>query len=1013
MESSKVYSICQMEDGFIWLGTDIGLSRFDGLQFKNYTIKNNLGKGGVRELFRDVNNVLWIGHEGGQISRYFNNHFEVIEVPGISNNITSFCQVNEQEIWVTTLGNGVFKIENTNAPLDLLKVVPVTSKNVSNVVFNSYMSKKQGVFLITDVDIQFYDIDKAEFKRYNPRNLDTYFQFSVLFEDSKGNMWYGTFNGGLYKQDALSGEVQYYDIKDGLASNWITGIIEDRNSNIWISHWDMGSRGGVTKISPDGSLKVFDKENGLHDNKIWCLAEDIEGNILIGTTEHGLDIFKGERFVSFTSKNGLADNHINSVLQLTGGDFWIGTNKGISYGNVEKGNLNKYNQDNNQISNQIRFFKRDLNNNIWIGTEDQGVELYDVRKKRFVSQPYVNQHLPRFSKAVWAMEIDKNNILWMGTPAGLCAYDITSKKYVKTYGRIDSLPANEIKSLFCDHKGTLWVGTQNGGVSFFNDGYFRNIDLPDKITPNSITENSLGHLIVGTEAHGVYVLDGNRVVSQYTISDGLYTNNSRFVITDGFDNIYVGTTIGLNKILHGKDVVLSYSERNGFVGIEAKANACFKDNVGRLWFGTVGGLTCYDPSIDQSAPEIPITHITAFMVNGEEIDVNRKKVFPSYKNNILFHYSSISVYDPSSVTYHIMLEGADEDWESTDQQRTANYRALPPGSYEFKVMAFNSHGLSAKEPVSVGFIILAPLYKRPWFIMLMVVFIIGVTVVVVRLRERNLKRDKKLLAEKVAERTKELNNAKIKLEDRNNDIMDSIRYARRIQSAITQIDIPFDDTFVFFKPKDVVSGDFYWASTHNGKEYLSAIDCTGHGVPGAFMSVIGYTSLSKIIVEKGIMKPAEILDQLNREIILRLNQREEEEVNDGMDLSLISYDSATRIMEYAGAYNAVWIVRLGELIEIKANRFAIGRTTGVDKVFTNHEVQLEKGDMVYLFSDGYADQFGGPKGKKYKASALKKLMVKISSLPVDEQKELLSLELDEWKGELEQIDDILIIGRRF
>ena len=209
---------------------------------------------------------------------------------------------------------------------------------------------------------------------------------------------------------------------------------------------------------------------------------------------------------------------------------------------------------------------------------------------------------------------------------------------------------------------------------------------------------------------------------------------------------------------------------------------------------------------------------------------------------------------------------------------------------------------------------------------------------------------------------------------RNRDITDSITYAKRIQFAILPSDIPFSKTFIVFKPKDIVSGDFYWMNIAGGKEFLAAVDCTGHGVPGAFMSFIGYTSLNKIIIEQGIYKPSDILNRLNEEVATTLHQKGEDIVNDGMDIALICYSPETGILEYAGAFNPLIVVRKGELIEIKADRFAIGRATGSEKTFTNHEIQLEEGDALYLYSDGYADQFGGPEGKKFKTAALKELL---------------------------------------
>jgi serine phosphatase RsbU (regulator of sigma subunit) len=223
----------------------------------------------------------------------------------------------------------------------------------------------------------------------------------------------------------------------------------------------------------------------------------------------------------------------------------------------------------------------------------------------------------------------------------------------------------------------------------------------------------------------------------------------------------------------------------------------------------------------------------------------------------------------------------------------------------------------------------------------------------------------------------------------------------------------FPETFVLFRPKDIVSGDFYWMFDNGDFEFIAAVDCTGHGVPGAFMSIIGHNSLNKIVREYGIVKPSAILDQLNNEVVKALLGRHETTVNDGMDLTLLAYDKKNRKMEFAGAYNPLYLVRNGEITVYKSDRFPIGMSTMEQKKnFTNIEVDIQPGDMVYLSSDGYADQFGGENETKYMSANFKKLLSQIYSLPVNEQKDKLDAEIIRWKGDLSQVDDILVIGTR-
>jgi serine phosphatase RsbU (regulator of sigma subunit) len=274
------------------------------------------------------------------------------------------------------------------------------------------------------------------------------------------------------------------------------------------------------------------------------------------------------------------------------------------------------------------------------------------------------------------------------------------------------------------------------------------------------------------------------------------------------------------------------------------------------------------------------------------------------------------------------------------------------------------------------------------------------------------------LEEKVEVRTAEIAEQKKLIEEKNKDITASIRYAKRIQDAI----LPPDEfvrtylpkTFVLFKPKDIVSGDFYWLSDKKDKILFAAVDCTGHGVPGAFMSIVGHNLLDQIVSEHGITKPSEILDALNKSVSDTLRQSYTDDiVKDGMDIALCCFDRNTQTFEYAGAFNPLWLIRNGELIETKADKFPIGNLTiGEQKKYTNHVIPLVKGDTLYIFSDGFADQFGGPNGKKLKYSVFKSMLLKIQHLSMEDQGVYLSNEIEEWRGELEQVDDILVIGTR-
>ena len=257
------------------------------------------------------------------------------------------------------------------------------------------------------------------------------------------------------------------------------------------------------------------------------------------------------------------------------------------------------------------------------------------------------------------------------------------------------------------------------------------------------------------------------------------------------------------------------------------------------------------------------------------------------------------------------------------------------------------------------------------------------------------------------------------IKQQNKEILESINYARIIQNSLfpsqKQIEEVLTDSFVLAKPKNIVSGDFHWIKKIGNKIFVSVCDCTGHGVPGALISIIGYKLLSKLIDEYQFSNPAEILNQLNREFALANKQVTDAtyEIKDGMDISLCAIDLSTMTMEYAGAYNPIYLVRKGILAELTVDKIPIYLFTGgTEKKFNNYKLKIEKDDAFYLFSDGYADQFGGPFGKKFRYKKFQELILTIHQMPMFEQKWIFDKILEEWRMEAgeEQTDDILIVG---
>ncbi|HNW57524.1 MAG TPA: SpoIIE family protein phosphatase, partial [Bacteroidales bacterium] len=273
------------------------------------------------------------------------------------------------------------------------------------------------------------------------------------------------------------------------------------------------------------------------------------------------------------------------------------------------------------------------------------------------------------------------------------------------------------------------------------------------------------------------------------------------------------------------------------------------------------------------------------------------------------------------------------------------------------------------------------------------------------------------LEEKVKERTLRIEKQKEEIEEQKKHIMDSIHYARRIQNAILPsfalIDKYLKNYFILYLPKDIVSGDFYWVHVVDGLFMIAAVDCTGHGVPGAFMSIVGFNQLNNAVDVRKARKASEIMDELNLGVVTTLNENKADTsiIKDGMDMVLCVFDFAAGKNDFAGANNPLTLIRDNQVIKYRGDRFPIGVFGGDSpQHFKNVEIDINKGDCFYFASDGYADQFGGPDNKKFMSKRFEKLLLEIHTQPMEMQKELLMKKFIEWKGENDQVDDILVIG---
>ncbi len=979
--ANVVTCITEDKSGNIWIGTSEGVSKFDGVKFSNYTTKEGLNDNAIRSIYIDDKNTIWFATSGGGISIFNGESFKKITIgEGLSSNVVyAITQDKKGDYWFA-LGNGISKYDG-------LKITN-------------------------------YEQLEATYKK-------TF--FSILC-DSKGNLWFGSVNTGIVKYDGL--HFNELKIPDEVSSDFIGSIAEDKHGNIWFAT-DHGA------LKYDGEkYTLFTEKKGLSSNAVLSVIADYEGNVWMGTQQGGANLFSSEAFMNYTPKDGLITNKITTLFQTIDKSYIIGTlSDGITiFSNDVFYHLNSIPE---LLQSNISSIAIDDENNLWIGTNN-GIFVLKKQNRTYV----LKRRIDKLNKISLPLVVnilqDKKGAMFIATyGAGFFKID---DKEEKQYSKSNGLISDDIITMFKDSKGVIWLGTNDAGLIKFENDKFTNYTEKDGLAGKSIwsiAEDDNHVMYFGTSEGGISCFNGNQFKTIST-KDGLCSNNITALVWDNLDkNLIIGTDKGINKLKLSPDFKVQsiryYGELEGFKGVEVNNNAILIDDKGLIWFGTTNGLSMYNRKFDFPNTTPPKLILNSIRLAYKTVDwknyadsVDLRNNLPydlvlSHKNNHLtFDFQALTT---DNVKYTYILEGQDNDWSPLLTNPEANFTNIAPGkTYTFKVKAVNSNNVWSNDIIAFTFTIKPPWWQTWWFYTIAVVLITAGVFGFINYRTAQLAKEKKVLEEKVIERTTELKGANIKLSEAIHAITDSLNYAQRIQqSFLTSKSIlskTLKNYFIIYKPRDIVSGDFYWSYDLPDRTLIACADSTGHGIPGAFMSLIGISLLNEISHSKNITEPALILDELRRIIICALNPEQlDSGGKDGMDIALISIfkspDSDETKIHFSGANNAMYIVSdqnsTTNFMEFKSDKQPVGFYSNM-KPFTQQEIIVKKGDVIYMGTDGYADQFGGEKGKKFMSKQLKNILSSIYTLPLEEQQHKLNNAFNEWKGDLEQVDDVTIIG---
>jgi ligand-binding sensor domain-containing protein/serine phosphatase RsbU (regulator of sigma subunit) len=1007
-----VYTINQDAKGYIWVGTGEGLCRFNGVEFSSDIITDSTAREVAGTSFKDSRGMLWFGYYSGHITKYDGIKFETVHCGlDIKSAITGFTQPDQQLMLISTLNEGLIRLNVSSGECKKVEGIEeglITAIYAGEEIMLLGSPDGLALYELKNMDgsanliVRIRELDFIKIQDIRQSNDNK--GFWIATEDM--GFYYLTINGSQYKL-INSGE------KFRLGRENVQSVIEDSQDQLWLSTL----HNGVYKLSAaDGNggfsrVVSYNKQNGLPGNAIKNVFEDLEGNIWIATYGDGLSLLTGQAFTFTSFANPGLDDDIQAITALKDETLFIGGNGGLF--RALKNNRNLAQKVNSIPVNRITALCVH-DNNLLVGTDKNGLFLLNINTLSARQIPYLANSL---GNSISSIVCDSARV-YLGTGDGIY---VMNQDYhlLAHYTTFEGLPHNNVESVFIDSKGRLLLATRSNGIyQVTRTGEIKNLypARDSDIKFRSLTEDASGAIWAGTDGDGVYCFR-NDSVYHFNTETGLKTNYCYSILAGKDKSVWIGHRLGISRINTSTLKISIYDMNIGMTG-DCNQNAIYLEDSGKLLVGTTEGLVTYDPAKDRRKKIPPFTNITRLLISDKPYDFNKDIVLPYKLYKIRFEFIGLNYSDPQSVKYQYKLEGHDLGWSDITTQNFASYPRIEDGDYVFYLRAFNREGLSQEVPMSVKIRVKLPVWKTWWFISISLVILILAVYTYIKIRERKQKLLQEYLERELAARTKEVVEQKDIIETKNRDITDSINYAKRIQTSmlppIKRLQQNFSGCFVFYSPRDIVSGDFYWFDkVNNSKFIIVCADSTGHGVPGAFMSMIGSTLIKDICNREMENSPSQILQSLDFELKNTLNQNLEDgtKPGDGMDIIVCEIDLNTHYVRYASAMRPMIIYRNGEEVFIKGSRNSVGGHYEMEENrFEDEGLQLSKGDIIYMFSDGYSDQFGGPMGKKFKMVRLKNLLQDIHQKPMDEQLDHVKNSFNLWKENYEQVDDVLFMG---
>lgn len=793
LSSNSINTIIQNKKGFLWLGTEDGLNRFDGYTFKVYRNKrgnkNSLSNNFIWSLCEDNDGKIWIGTDGGGLNKFdpVTEKFERFvhdenDPSSLSSNIIqNVFSDSKNNIWVSTWGGGLNLFNSKKNTFKVFKYNPDDEKSIgSNKIFFVFEDSKSRIWIGTeDSGLNLYDESSQSFKKFKHNPADNYsFNFNnvtSMLEHDDGSLLIATSGGGLnrfyYEQNKFV-KINTANVKS------IWKILKDRDGLIWA-----GSSVSEGICVLDSDLNRFNilKQNKLipgsiSSNDIRTFYEDRSGVLWIGTVAGGLNKIdrKPKRFLQLNESNsGLPDNYVFAIEEDQKGNIWIGTyNKGLVQFNPAKNSFQTYtpsvNKNGKLHGEIVRYLYNDSKNNLWVGTYYGELNKFDPIKDKF---NYLNLDVNNNNPSANLIRIifeDSEGLLWFGAigGGGLTAYNQTTNVftyYSSASGEGNKLSGDDIISICEDKNGNLWIGTYSFGLNRYDKKtntfkhYYREENNLSSLPDNIITDllkDSEGNLWVGTYSGGLcrynFEKDNFEIFSE---ENGFASNSVYGILEDNNKNLWFSTSRGITRLSLANFEVKNFDQMHGVQNPEFNPSARLKSKSGYIYFGGVEGITYFYPDSVREETYHSNLSFTSFKLFNEEAVLPKSITYTdtiilSYDKNIFsFEFASLDFTSPEKNNYSYMLEGFDPGWVNIKNRRFVNYTHLDPGEYIFKVKGSNSTGLWNANSAQLTIIINPPFWMTWWFRSIIIFAFLSLGPIIYYRRVSQLKKEKQIQIE--------------------------------------------------------------------------------------------------------------------------------------------------------------------------------------------------------------------------------------------------------------------------